>query len=70
MLDLPKMMDDVEARGNRIGVDMRDLCSKAGIHRRTWSRWRSEETSPSFDKWNAVVGMLEQLEFDRETVAA
>lgn len=62
MLNLQAMMDDVESRAGRIGVLMPDLCEQANVHRRSWHRWRHSIVSPSFSKWNNIVGTLEELE--------
>lgn len=37
---------DIEWRARKAGVSIREVCSRAGVHNTTFSRWKKSERNP------------------------
>lgn len=38
---------DIEARARTAGVSIKDLCTSAGVHPTSFSRWKQSEANPN-----------------------
>tara|TARA_Y100000310_G_scaffold181761_1_gene181772 strand:+ start:969 stop:1232 length:264 start_codon:yes stop_codon:yes gene_type:complete len=50
---------EVHILANRAGVNFRDLLQEAGVSISTWKRWKNGSVAASFDKFGAIIKVLE-----------
>jgi transcriptional regulator with XRE-family HTH domain len=46
---------EVEEHAKAAGKTMADVCREAGIAQSTFSRWKAGHTSPTLEKYNALL---------------
>lgn len=51
----------LEARIEKAKIPLAKVLSGAGVDRSTWSRWRSDDVSPTLTKWRAVLRVIDEL---------
>lgn len=65
-MDQASVIADIERRSRALGVPMHALCSRAGIHPSTFSRWKKtaknpEPTGASLLSVGALYAALDQI---------
>lgn len=45
----------IEAQAKEREIPIREIQEAAGIHRRTWDRWKERESIPQMRLWSAVL---------------
>lgn len=55
----------IESRATDLGVPMKDVLSRAKIHRTTWQRWRDGDFEPQMGKWRKVTKALAEIEREK-----
>lgn len=61
MFDIPKAILSIEARAKSAGVPIRRICEAAGVAPSNWNRWKTAETSPTFETWGRVERAIQQV---------
>ena len=78
-MDQQQLIADMEARASKLGISVATLCSEAGVHPTTFSRWKRSEKNPapigatltSLNKLGAVLSEAERKALiDRRKVTA
>lgn len=54
-MHIPTEAGNIERILDRAGISLGAVLSDARIDRSTWSRWKSEKTSPRIRNWQAVI---------------
>jgi hypothetical protein len=60
-MGVPQDCQKIETRLTRAGASVGALCTRAGIARSTWQRWKSETTAPNMGTWTAVLAAVDAL---------
>jgi transcriptional regulator with XRE-family HTH domain len=58
-MDQQAIIADLEARAKERGLTIQELCSRAGVHPTTFSRWKKSDKNP--DPIGATVKLLSRL---------
>jgi transcriptional regulator with XRE-family HTH domain len=62
-----EVVADIEERASRLGVSIKDLCERAGVHPTSFSRWKKSRANPepvgaNLQKIEALYGVIEAME--------
>lgn len=61
-MDQQQIIADLEARARQAGVSMSELCSRAGVHPTTVSRWKQADKFPlTFRTLDKLRNALDEL---------
>lgn len=57
-----ELLDNIEARAEKLNVKLSAVVTEAGVDWSTWWRWRSTTTSPTVKKLMQIQAVLDKLE--------
>lgn len=57
----PETIRVLEERLRASGIRVDDLCSRAGVNRGTWQRWKAGKTTPHMANWDRVLKTVAAL---------
>lgn len=69
-MDQQTLIAEIEARAQALGVSIRQLCTDAGVHPTTFSRWKLSDNNPtpigaSLQTLNRLDATLRDMEADK-----
>lgn len=59
-MDQQAIIADIEARAQRVGLSISELCRKADVHPTTFSRWKRSDKNPQ--PVGATIATLSKLQ--------
>lgn len=61
----PSAYADIETRAKKIGVNLSEVCRKAGVDRSVLERWKKEDPK-SITTFNALNAALDEIESEKD----
>lgn len=55
-------IERIEANARKAKVPISEVQKEAGIHRRTWDRWKDGERLPQMRLWNSLMSVAKRIE--------
>jgi hypothetical protein len=61
MMSIRDQITLIERRAEALGVEVRNILLRAGVHRATWDRWKSGSNGPRFSTWESVLAAASEF---------